>query len=234
MEACKGFKNLIKMGDFFNSYQMLRYQKETEYRTLTGGIISIAIITTIIIAFASMILDTINRNIIDFTLVSEREIDPAYTSILVEQGSTFMFGVEVWGYNLSSDSRLFDVAFTQIKSNFGQDYVNTVYPLQICTEEHWKVLKDQGDWSKLNISNWLCPTPQTVIELQGKYSSEFYHQFSVTLHPCSNDTDPLRPCAPHEQLDSFFLANGQWNYFTFYYINSVVNPDQPEYKEYYL
>lgn len=60
-------KQLVKLSDFFNSFQMLRFNKETEYRTITGGIVSIGVIITIIIAFASMIKDTINRSTISYT-----------------------------------------------------------------------------------------------------------------------------------------------------------------------
>ncbi len=72
-------KELIKLGDFFNSFQMLRINKETEYRTYTGGIVSIGVIITIIIAFASMIGETLNRTTIDFTFNEQRGQDPPLT-----------------------------------------------------------------------------------------------------------------------------------------------------------
>jgi hypothetical protein len=52
----------------------------------------------------------------------------------------------------------------------------------------------EDNYIHLKIGNWLCPTIGTIIKLQGKYSSDFYHQFSVTLYPCSNRTDPSKPC----------------------------------------
>lgn len=86
-------KEIIKMGDFFNSFQMLRYNRETQYRTFTGGLISMGIIITIIIAFASMILNTINRTTISFTLNTERAIDPPLSTITASTKNNFMFGV---------------------------------------------------------------------------------------------------------------------------------------------
>jgi hypothetical protein len=82
-------------------------------------------------------------------------------------------------------------------------------------------------FDRLKVGNWLCPEIGTIIKLQGKYTSDIYNQFSVTLYPCSNSTDPDRPCASSEDIDQFFVENGQWNYFTYYYVNSIVNPDQP-------
>lgn len=58
---------MLKASDFFYSTEMLRYDEEMEYRTLTGGIFSLGIIITICIGFASMILDTLNLSSISTT-----------------------------------------------------------------------------------------------------------------------------------------------------------------------
>lgn len=39
-----------------------------EYRTLTGGLVSLAIIITILVGFANMILDTLDLNSITTTM----------------------------------------------------------------------------------------------------------------------------------------------------------------------
>lgn len=67
MKLANKLKKLVEMGDFFNSSQMLRFQKENEYRTFTGGIISFGIIVTILIGFSSMIMNTLNLSTINYT-----------------------------------------------------------------------------------------------------------------------------------------------------------------------
>lgn len=62
---------------------------------------SIAVIITIIIAFANMILDTVNRITISYSHRSERKAQPSLTTLRNSVEGEFMFGVEVWGYNLS-------------------------------------------------------------------------------------------------------------------------------------
>ena len=47
--------------DYFNSSSMLRFENENDYKTITGGIISVAIIVTIIVSFTSEILVTLER-----------------------------------------------------------------------------------------------------------------------------------------------------------------------------
>ena len=75
------------------------------------------------------------------------------------------------------------------------------------------------------MANWLCPEIGSELLLQGRFSSQTYHQVSITLYPCNNDTDPNRPCAPIEDLRNFFVERGQWNYFTFFSINTIINAD---------
>jgi len=49
---------LIKSSDQFHSSELLRYKGDSQYKTLTGGIISLITIIAIIIAFMSMIKST--------------------------------------------------------------------------------------------------------------------------------------------------------------------------------
>lgn len=150
-----------------------------------------------------MILDTMNRTIITFSHKEQRNSDPPL-STLTASSDVFMFGVEVWGYNLSSENRLFDVVFEQVESHYGENYTYTQYALEPCTRAHWAALPDVLDrFNNLHVGNWLCPTMGTVMKLQGKYSSADYNQFSVTLFPCSNSTDPSRPCGSPEELSQF-------------------------------
>ena len=84
------------------------------------------------------------------------------------------------------------------------------------------------------MGGWLCPEIGLNLLLQGRYSSKDYYQLQINLFRCSNDTDPNRPCGTTQKLQDFMAEQGQWNYFTYYTINSVVNADQPEYLKYYL
>jgi hypothetical protein len=143
-----------------------------------------------------------------------------------------MFAVEVWGYNLSSVNRYFDVNFFQVTSYAGENYTNVAYPLEACTMEHWSLLPEVvTKFDTLHVGNWLCPTLGTIVELQGKYTSALYTQTEIQLNICSNDTDPTRPCAPLEEINEYIK---DYNYFTFYHVNTVVNADQPDYKDYFL
>jgi hypothetical protein len=53
------------MNDLFYASEMLRFDKELEYRSITGGIFSMAIIVAVLVGFASMIIDTLALNTIN-------------------------------------------------------------------------------------------------------------------------------------------------------------------------
>ena len=48
-----------------------------------------------------MILDTVNRITINYTHRLDRSGDPKLSVLNASKENKFMFGVEVWGYNLS-------------------------------------------------------------------------------------------------------------------------------------
>jgi hypothetical protein len=61
------FKNaseFVKEMDFFSHAQFLRYRSEDNYRSLTGGIVSILLIAIFIGIFSNLAIDTFSKNII--------------------------------------------------------------------------------------------------------------------------------------------------------------------------
>lgn len=80
MKILKKIETVVKKTDFFYSKEMLRYDDDEDYKTLTGGIVSLGIIVAIVIGFASMILSTLNRTTISTsTQIIKNVIPPAST-----------------------------------------------------------------------------------------------------------------------------------------------------------
>ena len=57
-------KKILKHVDLFSTTQFLRYNGEDSYTTATGGVVSIAVISILVILFASMGVRTVNKQII--------------------------------------------------------------------------------------------------------------------------------------------------------------------------
>ena len=58
---------VIRRLDMFPSGEYLRYKGQPVYRTITGGVISIVILTIFVILFASTAMETLNKEIITST-----------------------------------------------------------------------------------------------------------------------------------------------------------------------
>lgn len=187
MSLFSKIKKLIKFSDFFYSYQLLRYEDQQEYRTLTGGIISLAITITILIGFANMIVSTFDRS--DFTtnkFVTKNEFPPR-ALISTEPDSNFMFAIEIWFLNITEPQRYFDVQFSR-KAISGQlilDY--SLLELEPCTREHWKSMPSLlQKFDTLNMNGWMCPPIGQTYDIYGKYSSTVYSIFELTVSSCKN------------------------------------------------
>ena len=56
------FSNFFKVFDLFSLTQFLRYNQEEDYTTVSGGIISILVVTIFTILFADNALKTIRKS----------------------------------------------------------------------------------------------------------------------------------------------------------------------------
>lgn len=128
-------KDAVRMNDLFYATEMLRYDKELEYRSFTGGLLSIAIIIAVIVGFASMILDTLSLSTISFVTTVTKNSNPPLTKMDMGAGSKFMMAVELWGVNMTAPTRYFDVWMLQLNSTKGASNLNISFiPLQSCTK----------------------------------------------------------------------------------------------------
>ena len=89
----KEFRNIVKRSDLFYSNEMLRYENELEYKSLTGGILSIALIVTVLVGFANMIILTMQRENITSTKEVLKHSDPPFMAVETSPHNNFMMGI---------------------------------------------------------------------------------------------------------------------------------------------
>lgn len=96
MKMGRGVRELLYKLDFFYESNFLRYKDEADYNTLTGGIISLAIILLVTITFSDKVSKTLGKINIASSEEFNNDKDPTPYEIK-GQNSKFMLGVEVWG-----------------------------------------------------------------------------------------------------------------------------------------
>jgi hypothetical protein len=88
-------RSLLSQAEIFCSSEMLRYNSESQYKTLAGGLLSLIIICAIMVGFINTIAETINRTSITSTLVINKDTDPTYAALSPGKENLFMLAVSL-------------------------------------------------------------------------------------------------------------------------------------------
>ena len=138
MVVLKTLKSLIYKLDMFCSSELLRYNADTQYKTLTGGILSFAIVCVIAGGFFNMILDTLDRVAITSSLITTKQSDPPLATLISSSEHMFMMGFSIQSIDLSylcdlnHGPQYFSLQMKMIEINLGIPTV-TIIPLEPCT-----------------------------------------------------------------------------------------------------
>ena len=100
---------------------------------MTGGLVSIGVIVVIIVGFANMIMETINKTAITTSSKIVKNIDPNLTTLITGPSHNYMFGIEIWNHDLNGPKRYFDVLATTKTELAGSFSSSTTIPLVPCT-----------------------------------------------------------------------------------------------------
>lgn len=135
MPLLNTLKGILYKSDLFISSSLLRVKGEPEHATILGGIISISLMILLAAAFSNKIIGTLDKLIITSTVTINNSYEPASFNLTTLDSGPFMFGVEVYGQNLNSNPRSFDVVLRNTIYNYGVP-LNTsqIYTLEPCTK----------------------------------------------------------------------------------------------------
>lgn len=90
-------------------------------------------------AFANRIVDTLNKVLISSSVSAINANDPTPFNLTTNENSNFMLGVEVFGHDLNTGSRLFDLELIRQNWEYGKgtESYNDI-KLEPCTIKHWR------------------------------------------------------------------------------------------------
>lgn len=134
-------KELFRSLDLFSVTQFLRYKQDESFKTVSGGVTSLIILTIFIVLFGNTAIQTINRSIINWTSTTENLYEPTPYVLNFEPGNKFLFTVGIVGFNLNDPAeRYFDIQV--IETHIGSGAVplgSRVVNLEPCTPEHFSI-----------------------------------------------------------------------------------------------
>lgn len=103
MGLCKGVRQLVMKCDLFRTTEYFRYKGEPEYRTLTGGVCSVILVSVFIIVFANSIISTFAKSSLSYGYdLIQNTTDSLSITCTTKESTKFMFAVGLDGFDMSS------------------------------------------------------------------------------------------------------------------------------------
>ncbi|KAL4507394.1 hypothetical protein ABPG73_012082 [Tetrahymena malaccensis] len=228
-------KKILSNCDVFGSPIGLNFEKGNIYRTTFGAVISVVFAVFMGLFFWNTISQFIAKDIVKVAMSKTYSTNPSKIQIN-PQG--LMFAVKVDSPDFINRP-IFNITFEK------RDYVNhpdgsldrNRYPMYLepCTLDHWTQLPSYNiNWTdqfiKANLSSYLCPRKQDIIEIEGIFSSEHFKHAKIGITDCKNNTpesNPWRPvCASPQFIKSYFDTNKNVR-VVMQVVNYIINPPDP-------
>ncbi|CAD8111545.1 unnamed protein product [Paramecium sonneborni] len=233
----KKFYSTIQQLDIFGQTIALNINKESNYKTIFGGISSILIIAILIAFFFSNVMDFLNQTEIIFSVERKFSENPD-EMILSSQNYMAAFSIEQVAYVINP---YFNISIEQrqyIRDIDGKLTKNINYiQLEPCTLSHFDLLLNESDvnfqeqFNQLDLSNWLCLKKDFQFKLSGTYTSQEFNFIKIVVNDCvqrnESETGWNPICASDQVKQKHLQKEGQFK-FQIYQVNSVVNPGQPK------
>jgi hypothetical protein len=120
MKCRQYIANTFKFFDLFSLTQFLRYNQDTDYKTVSGGVTSLLVVGIFVALFSGNAISTINKTDITWSATAENYFEPTPATLSFSASGKFMLAVGIPGLNLADPSlRYFDVSMHELKTENG-------------------------------------------------------------------------------------------------------------------
>lgn len=153
----------VKMFDLFSFEKFIRFRKEDEFKTATGGVCSIVLIVLFGVLFSSTALATFQKEEVSHQILETREGTPLMLG--ASQMERFQLGVGIQGANLLDLPAYFNVQLLAKVSQRGKLVSQKEYHLEPCRRETFGPVSESIDdvFEELEMNEWLCLPPNVTL-----------------------------------------------------------------------
>lgn len=149
-------KRLVKFFDMFSTPNMLRFENEPEYKSMSGACVSLSLIFVFLIIFTNTVISTFNYTNITSTVTQGEETEPSFFSTL---NTPFLFAIGLTNINLNDpNTKYFNILFSA-KTQFGNGTkITTSVSLVPCQRSSWNAVDASFGqaYDHIGFQNWLC------------------------------------------------------------------------------
>ena len=104
-----------------------------------------------------------------------------------------MFAIGLTQLDMNQGERYFDI-YMQFRHYGTHGRTKTYIPLVACTKQPWMNIGLGDSFDRLGFDKWLCPSPDTELELEGKFTSKDFKFYKFAVKKCNPALDINRPC----------------------------------------
>ena len=191
MPCLRKIKGFLTNFDLFADPKLLTYHDEPEYKTATGGVITVIVFAVTIALVTTEALLLLQRKNITGTVHFDRQVDPSHSVVTIGPAGGFMFSLGITGVDLSnSASKIFEVVLERHEDRISTGFSSTAsIPLVACTEQHLNFNTEiKSHFTDLSMNQWLCPELNSTFEVQGKLSSQIWKRLTLKVNYCNSST----------------------------------------------
>jgi len=210
-------------------------ERNTKYKTLTGGFLSLILMILYILAcilFGQELYLKQNPTMVISKIYQEEPelfnlTQKNFGFFIGLQGSDYEYYIDPTIYNLNMRIRS-KKTYLDDNGQFVNDKYNTKnFKLEKCNlDKHFSNFKKQFKDQDLN--NLLCPPSEVWdIQLKGSFDNSDYRWFDFSVSVCKNKTDSAIICKSKEEIDKKL----QGGFFVINYVDTIF--DHNNYKEPY-
>ena len=105
---CKScLAEVIRTCDLFSLTQFLRYDQDEDYKTISGGTISLLVVIIFVIMLASNAVSTVNKTDISWSATTEKSFLSSSTTLTFNPQNNKMVSVGIVGFDLNNPTQRF-------------------------------------------------------------------------------------------------------------------------------
>ncbi|EAS04699.2 small GTP-binding domain protein (macronuclear) [Tetrahymena thermophila SB210] len=206
----KAFSKINQL-DLFGSQIHLKFQGDSSYKTKFGSILSLIIIGIILFRLVIIVIGVSMRNNPSI-IFNERQVD---NPELFEATSTtfpLAFAME----DPITRNYYIDESIYTVHAQLQQKYIiynsttqeNTVVwnitsiPVQRCSLENFNNAENVAYYKSLNYTNMYCFSPDSILPIQGDFSSPIFSQIQFQVKQCQTN------CKSSDLIQYYLLKSG--------------------------
>ncbi|EGR33386.1 hypothetical protein IMG5_054760 [Ichthyophthirius multifiliis] len=226
--------SLLKEVDLFSRPIGLHMNNSFYFKTSFGGFMSLIVIILVLLFFNASIKSFINKEEVYVKVDKQYNPNP-FKSII--NTNRFMFFTAITQPDFL-EKPLFNITVyqkTYIWEGSKQIRQNRIINLEPCQDYHFENLNQELNFTNIFHQygkNYLCPTLESQMQLEGMFSSPVFSFLEVTVSKCITPNDSNSKWNPKcQSIEEYNIqTNNKDGFFgiVFYHNNYVLNSDQPQ------